>query len=130
MTDDLPSGWEMLKTLCILRVRARALSVFDDAHPDTSIMPCELCGTWGYPRELHHRQFRSRGGGWTPANILLLCPGCHLAATEERAPAGVNVSAFSDPRKVAVKLWYTDKPVCLDNAGGYDPCCPISEVQQ
>lgn len=115
---------EVLKAVCIQRVRERALSVFPDSHPDATFMPCELCGVWGYPCELHHRQFRSRGGGWVPSNILLLCPSDHLAATEERAAPGVSVSQFAKPEEVPVKLWYTDGPVCLDNQGGYDPCCP------
>lgn len=115
-----------LKAVCIVRVHERAISVTPDAIGGVGqVMPCEVCGCWGYPRELHHRQFRSRRGGWTPSNILLLCPGCHLAATEERAPAGVNVHSWEIPEFVPVKLWYTDMEVLLDNRGGYSPCCAV-----
>lgn len=113
----------MDKARCIELVHQRAISVL----PDTVIgdyLPCEVCGHWFRNCELHHRRFRSRQGGWTPANIMLLCPQHHLAATEERAIQGVNVHSYEEPEWVPVKLWYTDSPVLLDNVGGYSPCCP------
>jgi len=113
----------MNKLECLRLVHERAMSACgDDWLPGGAAAPCELCGKY-LPLEHHHRQFRSRGGDWVPSNILAICSADHLKATEERAAKGVNVSQFADPRKVPVKLWYTDSPVCLDDAGGYDPCC-------
>jgi 5-methylcytosine-specific restriction endonuclease McrA len=116
----------MDKKQCIDLVHERAVSVLPDAVVG-ELMPCELCGWWGNC-ERHHRQFRSRGGQWLPSNILLLCPDCHLMATDEQAVEGVNVSQFAHPERVPVKLWYTDEPVCLDDEGGYDPCCLVDNA--
>lgn len=115
----------MTRDQCIELVHERAISVLDDAVVG-EFMPCELCGSWEVC-ERHHRQFRSRGGLWVPSNILLLCEWDHMKATDERAAPGVNVSQFGDPRTVPVQLWYTDEPVCLDDEGGYDPCCGVDK---
>lgn len=114
---------DLLKARCIYLVRQRALSICPESYPGAIVMPCEVCGHWGYPRELHHRQFRSRQGLWVPSNILLLCPACHLMATDEKTSPGVNVHSWEDPLAVPVQLWYVDAPVYLDNRGGYSPCC-------
>lgn len=46
--------------------------------------PCELCesrtGT-----EVHHKVFRSQGGGDVPENFSWLCGGCHRDLHEGRA---------------------------------------------
>lgn len=77
-----------------------------------------------YPQSLerHHRQFRSRGGLWTPSNVVLLCHDCHEGATDE-APwvtgTGLNVHTWEDPREIPVRLWYVNGLVLLDDVGGY-----------
>lgn len=114
----------MDKKQCIDLVHERAVS----ACPEDVIgdyLPCEVCGKWYLDCEHHHRQFRSRGGVWTPSNILVLCHYDHELATAERCAPGVNVSQFARPAEVPVKLWYTDEPVCLDDEGGYDACCLV-----
>ena len=111
---------------CRELVKDRAVSYSDELWSITSHLPCECCGHWTTALEMHHRKFRSRGGGWTPSNVIGLCHLCHVGATQEMdwaRQAGLNVHTFEDPAKVAVQLWYTDAPVCLDDAGGYDPCC-------
>lgn len=113
----------MDKNRCIEIVHDRAISILPHVVV-TEVMPCEVCGKWARC-ELHHRKFRSRQGGWEPSNILLLCGYDHTLATHELAPAGVNVHSWEQPQWVPVKLWYTDEPVCLDNQGGYSPCCPV-----
>lgn len=115
----------MNKLRCIRIVHERAMSACaDDWLPGGAQAPCELCGKY-LPLEMHHRQFRSRRGEWLPSNILAICSADHLAATQERAAPGVNVHSWEKPTHVPVKLWYTDIPVCLDDQGGYDPCCPV-----
>ncbi len=89
---------------------------------------CECCGQRA-GSERHHRKNRSQGGKWTPANILLLCNICHKWITEHPTSArGFGLGSLGwrdDPAAVPVKLWYTDSAVCLDDTGGYDPCCPV-----
>ena len=110
---------------CIGLVQERAISVLPDAVIG-DVMPCELCGLWTSDFEHHHRKFRSRRGGWTASNILLLCRDDHALATAELAKPGVNVASWEQPEWVPVQLWYTDSPVLLDNDGGYSPCCPVA----
>lgn len=112
----------MSEWLCRTLVEGRAVSYDDSLHGQMGTLPCEQCGTWTHQYELHHRQFRSRGGPWVTSNIVLLCRTCHVAATDE-APwmqgAGLNVHTWEDPADVPVKLWYEDRPVLLDDLGGY-----------
>jgi len=110
------------EALCTELVRHRAVS-YDPSIPiDSSWLPCEQCGRWKTALERHHRKFRSRGGLWTPANVLLLCRDCHAAATDEApwvAHTGLNVHTWEDPDQVPVKVWYEDAAVLLDDLGGY-----------
>lgn len=59
---------------------------------------CELCTR--NASEWHHRQNRSQGGTWAPANGLHLCLWCHQFITEhpEHAAAlGLTVQRGADP---------------------------------
>jgi len=79
---------------------------------------CEGCGGSG-PLELHHRQYRSRGGKDTVSNALALCgsgnhTGCHgKAHTAAGEALGWSVRSGFDPRTVPVQrshgeVWLTD----------------------
>ena len=39
---------------------------------------CQICGTM-VNLEVHHQQFRSRGGSDSESNLITLCNGCHRA---------------------------------------------------
>lgn len=69
---------------------------------------------------MHHRLFRSRGGLWTPSNVILLCPEHHLDTTNERlGGTGLNCQSWESPNEVPVEVWYEDGAVFLDDEGGY-----------
>lgn len=111
----------MNEKLCTELVRARAIS-HDPSLVDDRYIPCECCGRWVDNPERHHRKFRSRGGQWTPANVILLCNACHVSATNETIAAnmgGLNVQSWQDPKSVGVALWHQDFKVLLDDEGGY-----------
>ena len=62
---------------------------------------CEGCGN-PQANNLHHRQFRSRGGPHTVNNLVLLCGagntnGCHGKAHSADAPTGWAVSSWESP---------------------------------
>jgi hypothetical protein len=108
--------------LCTTLVTRRAAS-FDPMLDEFGMVPCEGCGRYPQRLERHHRQFRSRGGVWTPSNVVLLCSECHLAATDE-APwavaSGFNVHSWEEPSEVAVELWYAGS-VLLHDDGTFTP---------
>jgi 5-methylcytosine-specific restriction endonuclease McrA len=83
---------------------------------------CEGCGTLrSISFEMHHRRFRSRGGLWVPSNVILLCKRCHDGAGGELLWAqfrGYNVHTWEDTTQVPVQLWWSDRPVLLDDVGG------------
>lgn len=108
---------------CTRLVRIRATTPIPDINEHHRFLPCEHCGRFTYTPERHHRRFRSRGGDWTPANILLLCGPCHHAATNEHPTAtadGLNVSSSDDPTDIPVRVWHTGL-VYLNNHGEYTP---------
>lgn len=113
----------MNELVCRRTVKQRAVSYDPSLHADTEHLPCEGCGRWVNSYEMHHRQFRSRGGVWVPSNILLLCGWCHNCATDERPWAvarGFNVKTGQEPSRVPVRLWYADEALCLiGDDGGY-----------
>ena len=37
---------------------------------------CQSCGARSN-LEVHHKEFRSQGGGDSEENLITLCPGCH-----------------------------------------------------
>ncbi|AEJ95348.1 HNH endonuclease [Mycobacterium phage Marvin] len=109
---------------CTVLVRRRAGSLDPGLDEHSEYLPCEVCGKYAKNLERHHRQFRSRGGLWVPSNILLLCPVCHLSATEEREwtrEYGMNVSERQVPEEVPVKLWHEPRMVCLHDDGSFTP---------
>ena len=79
---------------------------------------CEFCGRQP-ATEVHHRKFRSRGGGHNIENLLHLCgwgnhTGCHGLAHSGEPPAGLAVHAWEDERLVPVEdaggtLWWLTK---------------------
>jgi 5-methylcytosine-specific restriction endonuclease McrA len=110
----------MNETLCRQLVKRRAVAWDPEADEHGTFFPCECCGVWTNAYEMHHRKFRSRGGLWTPANIILLCPMCHDNATNERPGAwNLNVASHEDPSATAIKLWYASKPVLLTDDGDW-----------
>jgi hypothetical protein len=68
---------------------------------------CEGCGS-SSPLQLHHRQYKSRGGKDTVSNALALCgsgnhSGCHgRAHTGEGERLGWSVRSGFDPGEVPV----------------------------
>lgn len=78
---------------------------------------CEACGAQRADG-VHHRQPRSAGGTWSPANLLNLCgsgtTGCHGRVEAHRDPItgdpgdtyelGLHVRRGSDPHDVPVRL--------------------------
>lgn len=106
---------------------ARAASALD-------LLACERCGQVT-ACTLHHRIKRShlpRARLWLPSNCVMLCghgtAGCHgwVEHNPNAAEAeGFHVRPWNTPSDVPVQLWYTDSPVCLDNHGGFDPCCEV-----
>lgn len=84
-----------------------------DQVANRSQLLCEGCGGPG-PLELHHRQYRSRGGQDVVENALALCgggggmfggnhSGCHgKAHTAEGEALGWSVRSGFDPADVAI----------------------------
>ena len=73
---------------------------------------CEGCG--GVAEQLHHRQFRSRGGKHRVENLLHLCAACHGRAHSAEPPAGWAVHSWEKPELVPVEdaggtLWWLTK---------------------
>lgn len=119
MTVD--TQWSKVRTIQL--VRDRALTPFRDTHDSyADYIPCESCGEWCVP-EMHHRQYRSRGGDWRPSNIVALCRLCHHQVTTCHngwaRELGLSVSQWQQPEQVAVTFWYERRQILLDNDGGY-----------
>lgn len=87
---------------------------------------CERCGA-GRGTEVHHRQFRSRGGRDGFANVVLVCgwgnhTGCHGWAhseAEAATAAGFAVPSWAEPAETPIylapwKLW-----ALLDDDGSF-----------
>lgn len=108
-------------------VRERALLIYADRYDlvGDDGLPCEHCGTWVKNFQMHHRQFRSRGGDWRPSNIIALCKKCHQKV--HRGPTGwardrgLAVSTWAHPEEVPAVVWYEDNRVFFDNEGNYIP---------
>ena len=76
---------------------------------------CEFCGRQS-ATEVHHRKFRSRGGGHNIENLLHLDgwgnhTGCHGLAHSGEPPVGLAVHAWEDERLIPVAdsagvLWW------------------------
>lgn len=106
-----------------LLVQDRAVAIFEGFYDGIGDkLPCEYCGEWGY-LERHHRQFRSRGGLWIASNVILLCRRHHHMVTvcpdSWAADEGLSVSQWAKPQEVAVRVWYVEGFVLLDDDGGY-----------
>jgi 5-methylcytosine-specific restriction protein A len=89
---------------------------------------CERCGTSVEqgPRQVHHRKPRGMGGSTeaginSPANLLLLCPSCHVAVESSRKASfeqGWLVHRDHDPARVPV--WIARRGfVLLNSVGDY-----------
>jgi hypothetical protein len=71
---------------------------------------CEWCGIGIDRPEIHHRLFRSRGGGHGPENLVALCgwgntTGCHGRAHTDAAAAeaaGMSIPGGGDPFLVPI----------------------------
>lgn len=89
---------------------------------------CEGCLV-EYATELHHRKFRSRGGGHEVSNLLHLCgwgntSGCHGKAHGPNPPQGWAISSgIAVPADVP--LIRRGVPVKFDDEGNV---LPVSEV--
>ncbi|SKM82433.1 HNH endonuclease [Mycobacteroides abscessus subsp. massiliense] len=67
---------------------------------------CEYCGK-KKAVDMHHRENRSQGGGWCPANIIWICRSCHHFATTRPAWAesvGLTIKHGQTPTGTPVKL--------------------------
>ena len=82
---------------------------------------CEICGQ-AEATEIHHRKYRSRGGGHNIENLLNVCgmgntSGCHgRCHTQDGEDNGWAVHAWQDERTVPVTL--RDGEYLLDRWGG------------
>ena len=85
---------------------------------------CEGCGR-NEATELHHRKFRSRGGGHEVTNLIYLCgwgnhTGCHgTAHSAEGHELGWSVNSWGDPKLTpalyrGVLAWLTDEGRVVD----------------
>lgn len=80
-----------------------------DLVAERSGLRCEGCGGPG-PFQLHHRQYRSRGGPDTASNALSLCglgniDGCHgRAHTGEGERLGWSIRSGFKPANVLANL--------------------------
>jgi hypothetical protein len=114
----------MNEAKCTELCRARALSIFTDhlsSWFDVMTPMCECCGRQR-ASERHHRQNRSQGGRWTPANILYICMWCHHAITTNPKWArsqGYTVLRGEVCDEIPVRLWHHLEPLLLDDAGTY-----------
>lgn len=68
---------------------------------------CEWCGRKVDRPDLHHRLFRSRGGGPSGSNAVALCRECHGAAHgrlegdyDAAVAAGISIPGGVDPATV------------------------------
>lgn len=70
---------------------------------------------------LHHRKFRSRGGGHTPQNLVGVCHRCHdwihQNSGSKAKVRGLAVSRYADP--LVVDVIRRGQVVALDEFGGY-----------
>lgn len=76
---------------------------------------CEWCGHGGKRLEVHHRLYRSRGGGHDASNLVMLCgwgnhTGCHGRAhgaepgdTDAAIRAGMTLPSGADPEAVEIR---------------------------
>lgn len=105
-------------------VKRRSMLIYEMMMPvwmDTVVPMCEFCGRRRL-EEMHHRKYRSQGGEWSPSNIIGLCWQCHKKATVTPSWAyalGLSVVASGDAADTPVCVWYNEKPVLLDDSGGY-----------
>lgn len=103
-----------------------------DAVYDRAQHCCELCTLSvgperGTDHHIHHRRPRRAGGDRrpetnSPANLLLLCPGCHETVESFRTAsydAGWLLRAGDDPYAVAVLIWRGSRWAYLTDSG-YD----------
>lgn len=77
---------------------------------------CERCDR-ARATDMHHRQNRSQGGGWNPANIVHLCAWCHQMITaypEASRLVGWSVRSTDDPETVPVPIRGTSCLLELD----------------
>lgn len=87
---------------------------------------CERCGREGVRLELHHRQYRSRGGLHVPQNLVALCgwgnhTGCHGWAHSEALAAqkaGFSIRSRFDPLTIPIH-WHDQVETYLDSSGEY-----------
>ena len=114
----------MSETLCRKLVRERSTALLRESMPvwmDTIVAMCEfdMCGPM---QEMHHRENRSQGGLWTPANIIGLSQHCHLRATHYVAWAnafGLHLYPGEDPCMTPVRVWYAENMVLFNDHGSY-----------
>jgi hypothetical protein len=67
---------------------------------------CEGCGRWFSALQIHHRRYRSRGGGHEVSNLLALCGmgnvqngGCHgVAHSAEGGELGWSCNSWENPK--------------------------------
>lgn len=109
---------------CTRLVRVRAASPYPDISDIHTLLPCECCGQFSDTLERHHRQYRSRGGEWTPSNIVLICRPDHNRVDADQQWAiqsGMAVHSWDHPELAPVCVWYCKTPVLLRDDGCYLP---------
>ena len=92
---------------------------------------CEGCGARPV-KDIHHRKYKSRGGGHEVSNLIGLCggfgglsggnhSGCHgVAHSAEGHELGWSVNSWADPATVPI-LHAVHGLVLLDDHGGTTP---------
>lgn len=109
---------------CTHLVRIRAASPYPDISELHTKLPCEYCGYFSDTLERHHRKYRSRGGLWTPANIVLICHHDHARVDADQrwaVQSGMAVHSWDQPELAPIDVWYCKTKVLFRNDGCYLP---------
>lgn len=93
---------------------------------------CEACGT-APATEVHHRRYKSRGGGHEVSNLFHVCgrgnhTGCHGKAHKGAEGLGWSVKSGAFAPSV-IPVWYQGSWVQLDDDGSVTPVLEATALE-